>query len=77
MRNWRTAAPPQGESTPALEARVRRWLGGLDRDAEHALVAHAGVVRAIDVILRGRDWDDVMATPVPHLTWRRFDEAAR
>jgi alpha-ribazole phosphatase len=70
MRDWKSVAPPGGESVPQLESRVRAWLAELA--GEHALVAHAGVVRALRVILRGQSWDEAMRVEVPHLAWDTF-----
>ncbi len=79
MSNWRTAAPPGGESIAALSARVEAWLaelgeGALDQVTTGApvLIAHAGVIRALLVLLDGLAWDDAMKRDVPHLAWKRF-----
>jgi alpha-ribazole phosphatase len=69
MRDWRVVAPPGGESPRDLERRARRWLDALDLRGTHALVAHAGFVRALRVILDGVDWDEAMRSEVPHLCW--------
>lgn len=71
MDAWETAAPPGGESVATLEARVRTWWDALD-DATHLLVAHAGVVRALRVVVNGMSWPDAMRVPVPHLRLERF-----
>ncbi len=70
MRDWRVVAPPGGESPQQLERRARRWLNALDGRRTHALVAHAGFVRALRVVLNGTDWEAAMRTEVPHLCWR-------
>jgi alpha-ribazole phosphatase len=72
MGEWRTAPPPGGECPADLEARVRAWARALEPDGPHALVAHAGVVRALSVVLEDASWDEAMARPVEHLVWRRF-----
>jgi len=69
---FETVAPPGGERTIDLEARVRRWLASLDRATTHALIAHAGVVRALDVIVHRRSWASAMSHAVEHLCWTRF-----
>lgn len=71
MDAWETAAPPGGESVATLEARVRTWWDTLD-DAAHLLVAHAGVVRALRVVVNRTSWPDAMRAPVPHLVLERF-----
>lgn len=71
--DWQHSAPPGGESAVALQARVHAWLAGLSPFATHLLVGHAGVLRALSVLLEGRAWPEAMAAPVPHLELRRFD----
>ncbi|MCB9611914.1 MAG: histidine phosphatase family protein [Sandaracinus sp.] len=71
MDAWTEAAPPEGESVAALEARVRAWWQTLP-SGRHLLVAHAGVVRALRVIVRGATWEEAMREPVPHLQPTRF-----
>jgi alpha-ribazole phosphatase len=63
---WRDVAPPGGERLDELEARVRAWWQALP-PGRHLLVAHAGVVRALRVIVDGATWADAMRMPVPHL----------
>jgi len=82
MNDWRTAAPPGGESIQALTARVGAWLadlrgGAVDESATGAQVvlAHAGVIRALLVILEGLTWDEAMKREVPHLVWHGFGTA--
>ncbi len=67
MKRWRTDAPPSGETLAAFESRIRNWIGGVRGDGPQILIAHAGVVRAIRVVLGGVDWDAAMNRPVPHL----------
>lgn len=66
-KDWKRAAPPEGEALPALEARVREWHAELDEAERHLLIAHAGVVRALWVIREGLGWDEAMSRTVPHL----------
>lgn len=75
-RAFETVAPPGGERAIELEARVRRWVSSLDRTTTHALVAHAGVVRALMVIVQRASWRDALREPIEHLTWTRFCLAA-
>lgn len=78
MREWEHVAPPGGEAPQDIEQRVRAWLTSLAREParSHGLVAHAGVVRALFVVLEGRSWPDAMARPVEHLVWVPFSLGA-
>ena len=71
MRDWQRSPPPGGECPHDVESRVRDWLQQLPC-AEHLLVAHAGVIRAIRVLLHRASWVDALSTPVPHLVPQRF-----
>jgi alpha-ribazole phosphatase len=72
LEEWQEMPPPGGECPRDLEARVTRWLATLDSREAHVLIAHAGVVRALRVVLERRAWPDSMALPVEHLAWSRF-----
>jgi alpha-ribazole phosphatase len=74
MREWRTRAPPSGERPCDLEARARAWLTSLDAHRAHALIAHAGVVRALRVVVHGIDWLAAMHEEIAHLEWRCLGE---
>jgi alpha-ribazole phosphatase len=64
MANWQTAAPPSGESLPQFEARIRR----LSLRGENPLVlTHAGVIRAMHVIVKQMEWPQAMALRISHL----------
>ncbi|UJR78631.1 histidine phosphatase family protein [Sandaracinus amylolyticus] len=65
MRAWEHEGAPGGESARDVEARVRTWWGELDHDA--LLVAHAGVARALRVIVDGIAWPDAMSLAITHL----------
>lgn len=68
--DWTRLAPPQGESLPELETRVRSWwqqTTSTEASQRRLLVGHAGVIRALRVHLEGRPWNEVMAEPVPYL----------
>jgi alpha-ribazole phosphatase len=69
MADWQAQTPPRGETVAQLESRVARWAHALGEGAQ-LLVAHAGVVRALDVVLGGYTWPDAMARTVPHLRWQ-------
>lgn len=75
MSAWKTSGPPGGESALDVEARVRDWWGALDGDGVEALIAHAGVMRALAVITRSMSWEEAMATTLGHLEGERFPNA--
>ena len=66
MADWARARPPGGESAADLERRVRAWLVERPRIPTLA-VTHAGVIRALRVILEATAWPDAMSAQVPHL----------
>lgn len=68
MADWERETPPGGETVAELEGRVAAWAREVG-EGTHLLVAHAGVVRALDVVLGGRSWQEAMAQAVPHLRW--------
>ena len=72
MRDWLTRPPPEGESIPTFEARVAAWAGELDASRHHLLIAHAGVMRALQVLERRVSWIDAMALVLPPLGSRTF-----
>ena len=72
MEHWRGEAPPGGERVVDLEARVERWWLRLAPGGQHLLVAHAGVIRALRVVVREMEWEEAMATEVPHLALESF-----
>ncbi|AKF08801.1 histidine phosphatase family protein [Sandaracinus amylolyticus] len=65
MRAWEHEGAPGGESARDVEARVRAWWDELEHDA--LLVAHAGVARALRVIVDGTAWTDAMSLAITHL----------
>ena len=68
MSDWQNAAPPGGETTSQLTARVAAWHEELATPPHrHLLVAHAGVVRALWVVHEEMMWPDAMERAVPHL----------
>lgn len=79
MERWRTEAPPDGESLPAFEARIRSWCSelaasaGEPSDARVLVVTHAGVVRMLRAIVKRASYEDELAHPVHHLTPERVD----
>ncbi|NUQ75562.1 MAG: histidine phosphatase family protein [Polyangiaceae bacterium] len=76
-RNWETVGPPGGESARQLESRVRSWWESLDPAQLHVLVAHAGVIRALRVIVKGATWPDAMSVAVPYLADECFSAFVR
>ncbi len=69
MHNWKTEAPPEGESLSELRARVVSWLRVVAPLYPAAFViAHAGVIRAFRVLLEGWTWEAALQEPVPHLS---------
>ena len=79
MNDWQNVSPPSGERLRDLTLRVDHWLAEqrarLSRAGSTwapALVTHAGVIRALVVLLENVSWEDAMARDVPHLGWRRF-----
>lgn len=59
-------APPGGESFAAVCTRVEAAILGAPEDS--IIVAHAGVIRAAQMILEGQSLDQVFAVPVPYAT---------
>ena len=57
-------APPGGESFAAVCSRVNAAIS--DAPADVIIVAHAGVIRAAQMILTGQSFDAVFANPVPY-----------
>lgn len=75
LKNWLTQAPPGGESVTAFLGRVDAWWKQLP-SGEHLLVSHAGVNRALRVLVHGKRWTEAMAISVPHLHGELFERAA-
>lgn len=76
MSDWQSLAPPGGESAADVERRVLPWVRLLEREGgNHLLVAHAGIVRALRVIIGGLTWPAAMDLPVPHLVPEVFGVA--
>ena len=72
MTNWQQVAPPGGESLPEFTARIERWWRLHAHKASTLLVAHAGVLRALEVLSGSLDWEQAMAREVPSLRPARF-----
>lgn len=74
MAGWERVGPPGGESAGDLERRVSAWCTGLTQGV-HLLVAHAGVVRALRVIVNRTRWAHAMTQAVPHMVAEVFSFA--
>lgn len=70
MGSWQSEAPPGGETVDDLEGRVGEWLKASEPSG--LLVGHAGVIRALWVILRSASWEDAMAREIEHLEIEPF-----
>lgn len=68
MSDWTSAAPPDGESLPALSARAMEMLRRIvDSDATtHVVVAHAGLLRAMLCHVTGAPPGGAFAWSMPH-----------
>jgi alpha-ribazole phosphatase len=75
LENWLTQAPPGGELVTAVLHRVGEWWGQLPA-GEHLLISHAGVNRALRVIVHGKSWTQAMTVPAPHLQGECFEQDA-
>jgi alpha-ribazole phosphatase len=67
MKNWRTSAPPGGESLPVFDARVKGWLNYVSNNGPQLLIAHPGVIRALRVRFEDLEWTAAMSLAIPHL----------
>lgn len=68
MGTWETATAPDGESIPRFEGRVAEALrSAIERRRDEVWVAHAGVIRALRVLVEGARWSDAMNEPIPYL----------
>jgi broad specificity phosphatase PhoE len=72
LASWLTQAPPGGELPSALLGRVEKWWNELP-DGEHLLISHAGVNRALRVLVGGQTWTRAMSMTVPHLQGELFE----
>lgn len=73
LENWLIQAPPGGERPDEMLRRVGEWWHELP-PGKHLLVSHAGVNRALRVLLDGKTWMEAMREPIPHLQAERFRE---
>ena len=64
--DWIHRSPPNGESALDIEQRVARWVKEVPAGC-HGLAAHAGVIRALHVVLNGLTWPEAMRCQAPHL----------
>ncbi len=70
-KDWVNYRVPGGESALDLEARVQRWLNGLEPGL-HVVFSHGGFVRGMRVLVNGATWKDAMGEQVAHLTLYQF-----
>ncbi len=73
LENWLSEAPPGGELPSTLVRRVGEWWSGLP-SGQHLLISHAGVNRALRVLVHGQSWTQAMSTAVPHLEAEGFTD---
>ncbi len=71
LKNWLAEPPPGGESMEDFLHRVASWWRSVP-PGDHLLVAHAGVVRALRVLVCGQSWAEAMRAEVPHLQGEWF-----
>lgn len=69
--NLLTAAPPGGETFARLADRVGEWWETLPA-GRHLLLAHAGVVHALDVVAAGMSWGETVSERFGYLSERSF-----
>jgi alpha-ribazole phosphatase len=73
LENWLTQAPPGGELASELLGRVEGWWERLPA-GQHLLISHAGVNRALRVLVGGQSWAEAMSMTVPHLQGELFEQ---
>jgi alpha-ribazole phosphatase len=74
LEHWLTRAPPGGERPDEMLRRVETWWRQLSPGI-HLLVSHAGVNRALRVLIDGKTWTEAMGEPVPHLQAESFRQS--
>lgn len=67
LEDWQHSAPHGGESARDLARRVGMWLAEANRGCCSLSVTHAGVIRALYVLMRGVPWSAAMGLAVPYL----------
>lgn len=72
MEQWESAAPPGGESLADLEARVRAAAEESAAVGPTIWITHAGVIRALRVMLHSVEWSAAMQSRVQHLAPETF-----
>jgi alpha-ribazole phosphatase len=71
LEHWLTQTPPGGELPYEMLGRVEEWWRHL-APGIHLLISHAGVNRALRVLMGGKTWTEAMGGPVPHLQAESF-----
>lgn len=69
--DWTRKAPPAGETVGSLERRVAGWIRESAPEVDEVVVTHAGVIRALRVLVECQSWPKAMAAPVLHI--KRYD----
>ena len=75
MATWQTGSPPGGERLAEFTGRVAGWWGSLAA-GNHFLMAHAGVVHCLDVIVGGLRWEETVEQRLDFLQAKRFVQTA-
>ena len=63
--HWASTSPPGGEPLSSFAGRVSTWWA--EREQRSALVGHAGVLRALLVVVDGLTWSEALSPEIPHL----------
>ena len=74
--DWLSQSPPEGELPGKLLERVCACWDEMAQ-GDHLLIGHAGVIRALRVLLNGSSWTDAMGIEVNHLEGEWFPEKGR
>lgn len=74
MAAWLTRSPPGGETVTEFTERVAAWWRDLD-PGPHFLMAHAGVVHCLDVVVDGLAWEETIERRLDFLAAKRFTRA--
>ena len=67
VHDWKRTAPPGGETLDRLTLRARCWLARSRPTQGWLVVTHAGVIRALRVLIDGCSWESALAQPVRYL----------
>jgi len=70
MADWEHLAPPEGESVPALVARIGQWRRAIEDHAGIA-ITHAGPIRTLRALARGVSYAAIVSEPVSWMDLER------